>query len=115
MDHHDDDEGVCAECGVKHGPEISETVLGLYREILDCTDPVERRQLMVDMACEFALDVDSVDLTTPEGLHTLADDLHQKRMAFEQAALRLGRIVFPLVETAAAAHPSTVDPNRKPN
>lgn len=92
---------ICTECGVKHGAKISDAVLRLYRAILTCTDPIERRQLLVDLGDEYTFDVDAVDLGTPETIHMLADDVTAKRLAFEQSALRLGRVIFEQVAAAA--------------
>lgn len=54
----------------------------------------------MDLGNEFTFDVDAVDLDTPETIHSLADDVAAKRLAFEQSALRLGRVIFEQVEAA---------------
>lgn len=71
-----------------------ESVVSLYKAIQNQNDPVEREDLLVQLAATFASGVDRGNASFPEGLHELVENLDTTRQAYEQAGYRLARALL---------------------
>jgi hypothetical protein len=72
-----------------------EEVVEIYRALVEEGNSNDREELLESLAQTFAGEVSRTDVTLPESLHTLLERLDAARLAFDQAALRLGRALLP--------------------
>lgn len=110
----------CPNCGEKHDRLFSDRVLDVFRDLEQATDPDERRQLMVELGTEFALDVSADDVIFPETVHALVDEVVKERLVYEQSAARMARLIMDAVakEADERDHDEAkveTDSDRKPN
>jgi hypothetical protein len=91
---------VCPGCGKNHDRLFSDLVLDLFLDLDDSVDPEERRELLVQLGTEFALDVQPDESIFPEELHALVDEVVKLRLVYEQAAARVARTIMDQVAHA---------------
>lgn len=73
-------------------------VLAIRRKILETTDPDERGDLILKLAQVFDEHYDPADQDFSEQFHHIVDTYHQAFLAYNQAALRLGRVLMHAME-----------------
>ncbi len=99
----------------------SEKLLDLYRQVQKAKTKEERRRLMTLLGEQFAAEHDDSDETATDDVHGYFEALAQAKLAYEQAALRVGRLAADCVSTflkereVPAAEESTTAAEHQPN
>lgn len=83
-------------------------VLAIRRKILEVTDPDERGDLILKLAQVFDEHYDPADHEFTEQFHHIVDNYHQAYLAYNQAALRLGRVLMHVIDEK---HPEEEEPS----
>ena len=94
----------CPRC-VPFPPEI----MALYRQVQEAKDPDARGELLLQLAHRFADEYDASDESFTESFHKVMDDYHQSFLAYNQAGLRLGRVLTHVLENHAENTEAEVD------
>jgi hypothetical protein len=84
----------CPRC-VPFSPEI----LAIYRRLKVTDDQEERGELLLQLAHKFADEYDSTNDEFSENFHVVMDTYHQQYLAYNQAGLRLGRVLLHILES----------------
>jgi hypothetical protein len=116
----------CPTCGAPTQDDgvFSDDALRLAMTIAETNDPVERKQLMIELSDIVAEDVMDFLLEVPEGAHQMLNELAHVRLEYEQAALRVARAFYPAIRQVAVRKgvspvsdlpPQDKPPAKKPN
>lgn len=76
----------------------SETLLQLYQTFLEAKTPEERTEILLHIAEEAESERDPSDLDLDEESHSFYEELNEARFKYQQAAMRLGRVVIQSLE-----------------
>lgn len=87
-----DDNDEQAPSGLDDFP-FSDNVLRLYRQARDASTKEERTAAMMELARLFAVEHDLTDFTATDDWHIYIEEFEKAKLAFEQAGLRLSRLV----------------------
>lgn len=90
---------------------FSPEVLKLYRDIKATENSDERGELLLQLAHRFSEDYDATDDFFHEVFHSVVDCYHEHFLKYNQAGLRLGRVLMK----AIAEQPSTEDTDPVPD
>lgn len=77
---------------------FSPDVMALHRRIQASQDGNERGELMLQLANRFADDYDASDENFTESFHSIVDNYHQQFLNYNQAGMRLGRVLLHVLE-----------------
>ena len=84
--------------------QFSDEVIKVYRQLqANGDDPRVRQSLMIDLATQFANDVDRTDTMLIEPFHTLIDELDKAQLAYDQASFRVARALLRDISLQLAA------------
>jgi hypothetical protein len=72
--------------------------MALFRKLQDTPDPEERGELLLQLAHQFAENYDPSDDNFRENFHSVVDKYHQAFLIYNQAGLRLGRVLSQILE-----------------
>lgn len=73
-------------------------VLSIYRQLSETTDPNERYMLSRELAEIFAEDHDPTDPELTDGYHQYFEEFDQAKLEYDQAALKVARLAFQVIE-----------------
>jgi len=92
----------CPDCGEVHsdGP-VTPAVVELYQRYNSATDCIERRSLLVELAEEFAGEVDPTETDTPEWVHEMVSQAYETARKLEESWFKLGRAVVHILGHSA--------------
>jgi len=92
----------CSMCGKEHGsPFTDKGLLDIFKALVSSSDEDDREELLLNLAQTFACSAPRTDDTHTDQIHALLDEFEVRRLAFDQAALRLGRALLPLLAKEA--------------
>lgn len=91
------DDKPCPDCGEMH-EEFSGTMLEIYQAVKEAVDPEDRQMLMVALAEEFAAHHDLTDSDLLDEFHQYVEEFHAAQLAYNQKAVRLGRMALQIME-----------------
>ena len=86
---------------------FSQETLALYRRVQQVCCPNHKKQLLMDLAAQFAKEHDSSDETASDDYHVYFEEYEKARLAYKQAALRVGRLAVGCIDTFLESNPST--------
>lgn len=84
------------------GPFTPE-VLDIYYKVKRTTCPEERGELLLQLANHYASSYDPTNDCLPESFHAAVDSYHQHYLRYNQAGLKLGRVVLEVLQEHAPA------------
>lgn len=87
----------------------SADVLTTFKRLMTATSKAERKQLTIELALKFMSEHDPSDFQTEEAYHESFDDLIQARLAYEQAALRVGRLAAHCIQLYLSSSELTLE------
>lgn len=79
-------------------PTISDEVLRLYHQATSAKSREQRTEALLELAKVFADEHDLTDITATDDWHSYIEEYIQAKLAFEQTALRLGRLAVNTLE-----------------
>lgn len=77
---------------------FSPEVLRLFQQIKETDDPEERGELLLQIAHKYADGYDASEGFFTEAFHSVVDEYHRHFLNYNQAGLRLGRVVVKAIE-----------------
>ena len=77
---------------------FSPEAIQIVRKIQETVDPDERGDLLMRLAQSFDETYEPGDELFSEKFHAVVDNYHQTFLAYQQAALRLGRVLLRSIE-----------------
>lgn len=77
---------------------FSPEVLKLFQQFKESNDPDERGELLLQLSRQYADGYDPTDSFFAEIFHSIVDEYHQAFLKYNQAGLRLGRVLTKVIE-----------------
>lgn len=87
----------CPGCGHVHEAPFSAEIRALAARLEATVDPDVRNTLMVELADQFANELDWTDDSLPEEMHATVEDYLQLKAETSASAFRLGRLLMRLI------------------
>jgi len=75
-------------------------MLELFRIIENTPDPNQRLASIMDLASTFSNGHDTLDHEIVDEVHELVEQYEQSRMAYRQAAVKLGRLAMNIIHAS---------------
>lgn len=72
--------------------------MSLFKRLKETTDPETRGEILLELAHRFSDEYDSSSDSFTETFHKVMDDYHQAYLAYNQAGLRLGRVLVQVMD-----------------
>lgn len=94
--------------GSPEHPFSNETLV-LYQRLQRCTSKEERTGLMLELAAQFVGEHDPSDSTATDDYHKYFEEYDKARMAYTQAAMKIGRLASECVKTYLATTETTIE------
>lgn len=77
---------------------FSPEVMRLFNQIKETTDSEERGELLLQLARQYANCYDATEGFFTETFHGVLDEYHRQFLEYNQAGLRLGRVLMRVIE-----------------
>lgn len=77
---------------------FSAEVLGIFKRLREAKTKEERNELTVALAAQFAKEHDPSDFSATDDFHVYFEEFARAKLAFDQAAARLGRLAANCIE-----------------
>lgn len=88
---------------------FSHETLVLFQRLQRTTAKEERIQLTLELASRFAAEYDPSDSTATDDVHGYFDELAKTKLAYEQSAMRVGRLAADCIGQFLAASNVTIE------
>lgn len=79
-------------------PTISDEMLRLFHRATEARTREERTEALLELAERFSTEHDETDFTATDDWHAYIEEYIRAKLAFRQAALRLGRLAVNTLE-----------------
>ena len=88
---------------------FSHETLTVFQRVQQATSREERAKLMLELGARFAEDHDVSDSSATDDVHGYFEKLAQAKLAYEQAALRVGRLANECIQQYLVASNLTIE------